>query len=405
VQFIKVNDDEVAKTPSAEPAKVKTTKGAKAASKKSDAATLKSDRVKDLTAEIKQLESTGPRRPEAMTVREDDTIENCPVHIRGQIRNLGEVVPRGYLSILKVPAPLPGKEQSGRLELAAWLVHKDNPLTARVMVNRVWLWLFGEGLVRTVDNFGTTGETPSHPELLDYLATELIDSGWDLKRLITLIVSSRTYQQDSSNPQSTIQNPQSTDPDNRLIWRQNRRRMDAENLRDCMLAVSGDLKNEVGGSNIVDAKAVDANSSSSQALEYNYVFADTRRSVYTPAFRNKRHDLFEAFDFSDINAPIGKRNTSTVAPQALFMMNHPFVMDQAKKTAALLIKNSTDDAALTRTAYREILGRLPSKQEENLARSFVQVSASDEDKETRRLENVALFIQTLFASVEFRYLK
>ena len=402
VQFLKVDD--IAAAPDAK------------TPKKATSSPL-SKKVQALTDEIKALETKSPRRPEAMSVREDDQIENCPIHIRGQTRNLGEVVPRGYLSILKVPAEQPSAKQSGRLELAAWMVHRDNPLTARVMANRVWLWLFGEGLVRTPDNFGTTGEAPSHPELLDYLANELIESGWDLKHLITLIVNSRTYQQ-SSNAEAGMRNvesqripnsnsplPTSVDPENRLLWRQNERRMDAESLRDTMLTISGELRNEVGGPNIIDAKAVDANSSLSQTLEYNYVFNDTRRSVYTPAFRNKRHELFEAFDFADINAPIGKRNTSTVAPQALFMMNHPFVMDQATKGAARLLKQPIDDAELVRTAYQQILGRKPSPQEQLLASSFIQTSASDEDKNAARLQSVSLFLQTLFASAEFRYLK
>ncbi len=392
VQFIKIDEDEKKKE------RVPEVKPQNKASKIKGKPVL-SERIKKLEDEIKVLTQNGPLRPEAMSVREDDSIEDCPIHIRGQIRNLGEVVPRGFLSIIPASSNLPPKDQSGRLELAAWLVNKNNPLTARVMANRVWLWLFGEGLVRTPDNFGTTGESPSHPELLDYLATELIESGWDLKHLVTLIVSSRTYQQASDN--RVVQ----SDPENRLLWRQNRRRMDAESLRDTILTVSHSLDMQVGGSNINNAKAVNVNDSSAQSLEYNYQFADTRRSVYTPAFRNKRQELFEAFDFADINGPIGKRNTSTVAPQALFLMNHPFVMEQARKAAESFLKSSKTDKELIKQSFSEVLGHSPSEREANLSADFVHVSDSDSNKEAQRLENWSLFIQSLFASVEFRYLK
>lgn len=404
VQFIRVADDApISAAPAAAaPATRQKAKRGRAVDKKQEASAKLAEKIKDLTEQIKELELHGPQRPEAMTVREDDTIEDSPIHIRGQIRNLGEVVPRGFLSVTQVPCPSPPEGQSGRLELARWITHRDNPLTARVLVNRIWLWMFGEGLVRSADNFGTTGETPSHPELLDYLAVEFIESGWDLKHMIRLIAGSRTYQQssDARSGSGAV-----TDPENRLLWRQNRRRLDAEGFRDTMLVISHELTEKLGGPNIIDARSVDVNTSNAQAIEYNYVFADTRRSVYTPAFRNKRHELFEAFDFADVNGPTGRRNTSTVAPQALFMLNHPFVMDRAKKAAEALVSAHADDSELVTTAYREILGRPPGGREATLGESFIRVSDGDEDKPAKRLENVALFVHALFASVEFRYLK
>jgi len=403
VQFLKVDA-------SSTPTQVADAKPA--AKKRASTATGPASRVRDLTDQIKALESGGPKRPEAMTVAEEDVIEDCPIHVRGQIRNLGAIVPRGFLSAVPVSLhkPMP-KDQSGRLELAQWLTTRDNPLTARVIANRIWGWLMGEGIVRTPDNFGSTGELPTHPELLDYLASELVDSGWNLKHMIRLIVESRTYHQSSlvAAPLAgkPAADPQTIDPDNRLLWRMNRRRMDAECLRDTILTVSGALEEKIGGPNVL-AEAVDSNSGGAQNLEYGYTFADTRRSLYTPAFRNKRLELFEAFDFADINGPIGKRTTSTVAPQALYLLNHEFVINQSHLAAKRLLaqdpKLSGDDAGLVDQAYHESLGRGPTPRELRLASDFVAVSESEPDKDAKRLENWALLIQALFASADFRYL-
>jgi hypothetical protein len=367
------------------------------------------DVVQELTTQIKKLDTAEPKRPEAMAVAEQEVIEDCPIHIRGQIRNLGAVVPRGFLSAVPVSFrnEMP-KDQSGRIQLAEWLTAKDNPLTARVMVNRIWLWLMGEGLVRTPDNFGSAGELPSQPELLDYLASELVGSGWDLKHMIRLIVESRTYGQSSANPEDGSRKAEmAADPDNQLLWRMNRRRLDAECIRDSILTVSGTLEKKVGGPN-VDAGAVNSNDAGAQNLEYGYAFVDTRRSLYTPAFRNKRLELFEAFDFADINGPVGKRNTSTVAPQALYLLNHEFVITQSRKAAERLLATDAaradDPEALVKQAYRETLSREPTERETRLARDFVTVSPGDTDKSAKRQENWSLLMQALFASVDFRYL-
>jgi len=356
--------------------------------------------LKDLEKKVKTLAATAATRPEAMSVIEDEAPEDCPIHIRGSIRNLGQKVPRGFLTIATHgDAPKIGEKESGRLQLAQWMTSDTNPLTARVLVNRVWMYLMGEGLVRSVDNFGTTGEHPSHPELLDALALQFIKDGWSLKKLVSNIVTSRTYQMSSRVNAEMV----AIDPENKLLWRQNRRRMDAESLRDSILTVSGALERQVGGPN-VKREAMDAKSDSSQDTEYSYVFTDTRRSIYTPAFRNKRLELFEAFDFADINQPIGRRTTSTVAPQALYFMNHPFVLEQSRKAAERLIATGSDDATLIRQAYLETVGRAPSVREQGLAADFVQVSASDAEAASERLAHWSLLIQTLFASVEFRYL-
>jgi hypothetical protein len=299
------------------------------------------------------------------------------------------MVPRGFLHVALIAEPQIPQNESGRKELADWIASPQNPLTARVFVNRIWSWLFGVGIVRTVDVFGTTGEKPSHPELLDYLATRFVEEGWDVKRLIREIVLSRTWQQ-------AVAKSAASDPENRLFAHANRRRVDADQLRDTILAVSSQLKLDYLGPNIAGAGDIDANNFSAQNIEYGYVFADTRRSVYTPAFRNKRLELFEAFDFGDINNSTGQRNVSTVAPQALYLLNHPFVVDQARAAAERILAGtgSTEDRIVT--AFRRTLGRAPSAKELEKCRSFLGAEPS--------LEQFAEFQQTLFACLDFRYI-
>ena len=359
-------------------------------------------KVKDLTQAMKDLDKAGIKRPEAMTVTEHEDLGDCPVHIRGQIRNLGPKVPRGYIqAAFHGTAPAIPAEQSGRVQLAQWMVSPGNTLTARVLANRVWMELFGEGLVRTPDNFGVTGEKPSHPELLDHLAFKLMDEGWSLKKLIRYIVSSRAYGMCSQELGAGL----ATDPENRLLWRQNRKRMDANALRDTILATAGTLDLTFLGPNIVNAKAVDGNDGGAGKLEYDYVYMDTRRSVYTPAFRNKRLELFEAFDFGNNNQPLAKRNTSTVAPQALYFMNHEFVMEQSRTAAKrLLAMEFRTESMRLPQAFRLTLGRAPTPRELQLATDFVAVSDSDTDPDARE-EHWALLFQSLFASVDFRHVE
>ncbi len=374
----------------------------KAASK--DPATAAAQKkVKTLEAQLKKLQAAHPERPEVMSVAEHEDNGDSPIHIRGSIRNLGEKVPRGFLQVASFaqPTALP-VQSSGRVELAQWITSSQNPLTARVLANRVWMQLFGEGLVRTPDNFGTTGEQPSHPALLDHLALKLIDSGWSLKALVAYIVDSSTYRQESHAAGKS-----EVDPENRLLSHQNRRRLDAHALRDTMLAVAGTLDERFLGPTLKTVTKVKDNDVGALNLEYNWVYDDTRRSLYTPAFRNKRMELFEAFDFADINTPIAKRNTSTVAPQALYMLNHEFVINQSRKAAAKLLATTTltTDGARLSAAYAQTLGRTPTPTEQRLALDFVAVSESEPEAAPRRAENWALLLQSLFGCVDFRYLE
>ncbi len=345
-------------------------------------------RVKKLEAELKKLTKSGPARPAAMSVQDDEQPADTQIRVRGVEKQRGDTVPRGFLQVaLTKSAPTLPATQSGRRELADWIASADNPLTARVLVNRTWSWLFGSGIVRTVDNLGTTGEKPSHPELLDHLASRFVAEGWSLKKLVREIVLSRTWQLAATKPGAA-------DPENRLFAHANRRRLDAEQIRDTILSVSGQLKLDYLGSNIDGAGDIDANNFTAQNIEYAYVFADTRRSVYTPAFRNKRLELFETFDFSDINAPIGQRNVSTVAPQALFLLNRPFVVEQSHAAAERTL--ALPESERLATAYRRTLGRAPTTTEREKCVRFLGASPS--------LEDWAQLHQTLFACVDFRYL-
>jgi mono/diheme cytochrome c family protein/cytochrome c553 len=366
--------------------------------KESPAASPLKKKLSALEKQLKALQKDLPARPEAMAVAEDEAPEDAQIHIRGSIRNLGASVPRGFIQAAMRPsAPAIPATASGRLQLAQWMTSREHPLTARVMVNRVWHWIFGAGIVRTTDNFGSTGELPSHPELLDYLAVKFMEDGWDLRHLVKEMVMSRTYRMASLAPSVT------QDPDNRLLSRMNRKRLDAECLRDAMLAAAGTLQGDFGGPG-VQATSVDSNDQKVQNLEYGYTFADTRRSVYTAAFRNVRHPLFEVFDFADINQPIGQRTTSTVATQALFLMNSPKVIEQARAAADRVLKTHEDATKRIQQAFQLSLQRPPSAKELAQVRDYLESSTSG-NAGTEEVRDVwARFIQTLWATPQFRFL-
>jgi hypothetical protein len=336
------------------------------------------DQVKALEAELKRLKDGGPRRERVMALQEERKPADVRVHVRGSVHTLGELAPRGVLQVVPAPAPAMPSDQSGRLQLAEWIVSPANPLAARVYVNRVWHWLFGAGLVRTTDNFGTTGEGPSHPELLDALAARFLEEGGSTKKLVRRLVLSRTYR--SSTARSG-----GADPENRLLRHANRRRLDAEALRDAMLAVSGRLDLAAGGPSFPEALASD----------YAYRHEGGRRSVYVPVFRNALPELFQVFDFADPSMTTGRRDVSTVAPQALFLLNNPFVRAQAAAAAErLLAEPHADDAARIVRAWRLALGRPPSEAEAAIARRAVGSPSGWP----------ALF-HGLFCSVDFRYVE
>ncbi len=333
--------------------------------------TLKATKVesekKPLRERLAMLEKNALVVPSAMGVSEADVV-NAAVLPRGNHLNPSRVVPRRFPTALAGPnqTPLTDK-QSGRLELADWLTKSDHPLTARVMVNRVWRWHFGQGLVRSVDNFGLLGEKPSHPQLLDYLAVHFVKDGWSLKKLHRTILLSSTYQQASelpaANPHSAIRIPQLEDADNRLLWRMNPRRLEAEEIRDALLTVSGTLERSIGGPVLehVKNRGYLFDHTSKDGTTYD----SKRRSIYLPVIRNNLYDVFQLFDSTDATVINGDRATTTVATQALFWMNSPLVLEAAEKmtSAALPEKGLQSSHERLRHCYLTSYGREPSERE------------------------------------------
>ena len=359
---------------------------------KTDAAEQKQKQLelKQLEQELKVLAAKAPARPMYMSVQEEAKIEDVQIHIRGNVHSLGEVAPRGFLQVADFgSAASISAKQSGRRELGEWISDRRNPLTSRVVANRLWHWLFGHGLVRTTDNFGTTGQKPSHPKLLDYLAARLLEHDWSVKSVLREMVLSRTYRLSSEFSERGMV----LDPENRLLWRMNRRRLTAENLLDSMLAINGQLSSQLGGSLIRPKTSND----------YNYRHAGNRRAVYWPVFRNSLPDIFDVFDFANPSMVVGRRDISNSAPQALFMLNNPWVLEQAQLAADnFLADPQPDDRQRLQTIFLATLGRQPSPNELAATQAFVESSAQDD---SQRQQKWAQVIQALFASMDFRYLR
>jgi hypothetical protein len=319
---------------------------------------------------------------------------DCEIRNKGEPSDRGEAPPRGDLRIPGLPKlpPIPA-DAGGRLELAGWLTSADNPLTARVMVNRVWQHLFGRGLVRTVDDFGANAEPPTHPELLDHLATRFREDGWSLKRLIRAIVLSRTYRQSSASQPAG----QERDPDNTLLWRMNRKRLAWEPLRDSLLEVSGQLtdKRPTG----IQVSGIGGKSRLSQVTSL-LPLDSPHRTVYLPVLRDKLAEEYSLFDFPNPSLLQGQREVTTVAPQALFFMNGQFVVKCARETAERLLASagSSDDQRAA-WAYQEVLRRSPTAEETADAIALVNSLDRDLSDEYRW----AALVQALFATAEFRY--
>jgi hypothetical protein len=297
------------------------------------------------------------------------------VFLRGNPNNRGPQVPRQFLEVIAGPARKPFADGSGRLEMARAIADPKNPLTARVMVNRVWGHLFGQGIVRTPSDFGVRSDPPTHPELLDWLAARFVESGWSVKQLHRLIVTSRTYRQTSAVPELAKQ-----DPENRLIGRMGRKRLTWEGLRDNLLLAAGRLDAAVGGRSVDLFKAPFA----------------TRRAVYGFIDRQNLPGTFRSFDMAlpDTHAP--QRFTTTVPQQALFLMNAPFVQEQARALAARA--NESDPAKRIAALYRLTYSRAPTTDEAALATEFVK--AAGDEKGLSPWEQLA---QVLLLGNEFAF--
>jgi hypothetical protein len=350
-----------------------------------------------LESQLAMYESDGTPKPLAMGVRDRTFASDSKVYIRGELDQPGETVKRGFPQVLTTKQPTIA-EGSGRRELAEWLASRDNPLTARVMANRVWLHLIGRGLVATPDNFGASGQRPSHPELLDHLALAFADDGWSVKKLVRTIVLSRAYRLSSHFDDRNFE----ADPDNVLVWRMPRRRLEAEALRDTMLTVGGRLDlNPPKGSPLEQFGEGPAGfrlrfrgpaGGGDTALE-------THRTVYMPIVRDQLPEVLTLFDFPDPSLILGERATTTVPAQSLYLMNNPFVIRQAEALADKLLAGGGDDAARLTRAYQLCFSRPPSDRELKGAREFL----ADYGKKKAGRPAWAALCQALLASAEFSH--
>ncbi len=306
-----------------------------------------------LRANISELEGSHPGAPaRAMVINDADKPRDSYVFIRGEASSKGAAVPRRYLEILGGAKQAPFHDGSGRLELAKSIASKDNPLTARVMVNRIWMHHFGDGFVLTPDDFGTQSTPPSNPELLDYLASSFMENGWSIKAMHKQIMLSNTYQQSSEN------NPQyaQIDPYNRLLWRANIRRLEFEALRDSLLAMAGKLDTTIGGKPV-------------NIMSEPY---STRRTIYGYIDRSKVPEVMNNFDFANPDITTGKRYDTIVPQQSLFMMNSPLVVEQARRIVERPDFTAiSDDEERIEMLYELLFQRLPSATEVKLGLAFL----------------------------------
>jgi hypothetical protein len=299
-----------------------------------------------------ELEGEHPGAPNrAMVLLDNASLHNPRIFRRGNPGMKGDAVPRRFIAALSHGERKPFAEGSGRLEMAEAIADPRNPLTARVMANRVWQRLFGRGLVITPSDFGVRAEPPSHPALLDFIAADFIENGWSVKALIRGIVTSSTYQQgETVHPEYGER-----DPGNRLLWQMNRKRLDFEAMRDSVLSVSGNLDLKQGGRSVRITNKPDARC----------------RTVYGFVDRQNLPNLFRTFDFAGPDTTCPQRFTTTVPQQALYLLNSPFIETQAKRLGARSGVASADDEERIRVIYHLAYQREPSAGELALAKRFV----------------------------------
>jgi hypothetical protein len=359
------------------------------------------DGKKENEAKIKELEKSRPDVPYAWAVVDAKTPADVQVQLMGDPGKRGDRVPRGFLRALRAELPSIPSGDSGRLELARWIASKDNPLTARVMVNRIWRQHFGEGLVPTTNVFGAQGRRPTHPELLDWLASRFVESGWSVKAMHRLILNSAAYARASDGaPEAAAK-----DPANELLARAHRRRLEGEAIRDAMLAVSGTLEGTIGGPHPFPPR-LEMNWTQHRPFAADY--EHRRRSVYLMTRRLGKPPFMTLFDGPDGNVSTGERQVSTVALQALFLMNSPFVREASEGLAERLREVPGDDAARIRAAWRLAYGREPGDGE--LAESKAYLDAYREGVLKRKIAGDpdalawSSLARTLLSSSEFIYL-
>jgi hypothetical protein len=352
------------------------------------------DRATSARADLDLFGPDGSPRTLVMGVLDRPVPVDAEVLLRGEVDQPDGTVPRGLVEVLCGPGePRKIAAGSGRLDLAFWITSREHPLTARVLVNRVWLKLMGRGLVATPDNFGVMGEAPTHPELLDHLAIAFMDDGWSVKRLIRRIVLSRGYQLATTYDAAC----HAVDPDNRLRWRMDRRRLDAEVIRDAMLAVSGRLDPTPEPGSPVARLTEDRQGVFRMLGEMRTLRSD-RRSIYLPIVRDQIPEFLTVFDFPDASLVSGMRDATNVPSQALFLLNNAEVLDLAEAFAARIAALDGTLAERMAAGFALAFGRRPSATEAAAAARFRE--RFDGDDHTL----LAAYCQALFASAEFRSL-
>lgn len=387
--------------------------GSKAA--KPDLKTRKADLDKKIAAldnRLLHLAYIEPKAAFAHGVRDASKPSDGQVHLRGNVHAPGNTVPRGFVRVVSSkPWPKISPESSGRRELADWLADPANPLPARVTVNRIWQKLFGEGLVRSVDYFGTRGDRPTHPELLDWLATEFVRNGWSQKKLIRQIVLSRAYGMSSTHDPAIF----ARDPDNRLLWRMNRRRLDAESLRDAVLAVSDQLIPHSGGpalalhlpENVGGLDPKDVNPISFRTSKFPEE-QHRLRTIYLPVVRSRAQpgpaELRNLFDFVPPTEMTGQRPSTSVATQALFLMNSEFIKSQSEKVASWLLRDSAlEDRELLEKLYLRALNRPVTQMEWDEARQFLGTNSAPNSPPDSRRAAWTAYCHAMLCSNEFLF--
>ncbi|MCG6156386.1 PSD1 and planctomycete cytochrome C domain-containing protein [Rubinisphaera margarita] len=356
-----------------------------------------------LLAVAREFESQAFDEPAAMGVADGEVVPTIPIHIRGSYKNLGQPVAREVPEVMRLSdsRPIFPETGSGRLELAMWATSTEHPLTARVIVNRIWGWHFGQPLVKSTENFGVLGDQPSHPELLDWLAWNFMDRGWSIKELHRMIVHSSAYQMSYHHPE--FEKCAAVDQENRLLWRAHLRRLPAESLRDAILSISDRLDPTLGGKTVpLRNRQFVFNHTSEDHTKYDSL----RRAVYLPVIRNNLYSLFEQFDFPDPTMPTGHRNVTTIAPQALLLMNSALVLDSAEAFAQRVIESATDPEDRIEFAYRVAYGREPSPEESRYVAAFLNdQSTGAETSPAAELKAWSVVCHGLIAANEFIYLK
>jgi len=342
--------------------------------------------------------------PTALGATERKVVD-VPVHRGGSHLDLGDTVPRRFPEVLAGDQQQPfDPQRSGRLRLAQWLFAVDHPLTSRVMVNRLWRWHFGEGLVHTPDNFGIIGDVPENQPLLDWLARRFVESGWSIKAMHRRILLSQTFQMSDRYDAHAAR----IDPEHRLHWRWSVRRLEAEVIRDALLAVSDRLDSTMGGSLMqTENRKHVFHFNKTDQTRYDF----PRRSVYLPVIRNKLYDVFSLFDYADASMINGDRPTTTIAPQALFLMNSDFVYQATEQMAGdLLAQRFSKSDDRIQKLYLRAYGRPTTDSEGERASSFLKqaehdLTASGATSHSARLGAWQLFCQVIVASDEFIYLR